>query len=381
MSAEKEVALLNHLSIIQDPRVVGRTRYRLTDMVVMAVCAVIAGCENWVEIEQWSEHHQAWLREQVGLELAHGVPAHDTFGRLFSLLDAQVVQAAFQGWMAAVTRLKQGEVVAIDGKHLRHSYDTWQGLPALQVVNAWATQQHLMLAQAVVEPGTNEIRTVPRVLEQLVLTGCIVTVDALNTQTAIAQAIVDQAADYLLPVKENHPALAADLHSLFTYADECAFRDVSHDYCETIEKGHGRIERRQCWVIDAPDCVQHLHTCYPDWPKLATLVRLRSERRLAEQRTTSERFFITSLPANAKLILEAARAHWQIENQLHWTLDVVFREDDSRIRSGHAAQNFALLRRFALSVIRRDTSLQASIQVKRKKAAWSTDYLLSLIQF
>jgi predicted transposase YbfD/YdcC len=380
MDEPEGVRLLEHLSIIRDPRVVGRTSHRLTDIIVMAVCAVIAGCENWVEIEQWSAHHQDWLRDQVGLALAHGVPRHDTFGRVFSLLDAEAVQAAFQGWMAAVTHLKPGEVVAIDGKHLRHSYDTWHSVPALQVVNAWATQQHLMLAQVVVEPTTNETKTVPHVLEQLVLNGCIVTVDALNTQTAIAAQIVEQGADYLLPVKENHPRLADDLRSLFRYADECAFHHVRHDYFETIEKGHGRIETRQCWVVDEPDFLHYLHRYHPDWPNLATLVRLRTDRRHGDQRTTSERFFITSRAAEAKPLLEATRAHWQVENQLHWVLDVVFREDDCRIRSGHAAQNFALLRRFAISIIRRHPA-KGSLTVKRKKAAWSTDFLLSLIQF
>lgn len=380
MELEKEVRLVEHLSIIRDPRVVGRTSHRLTDIIVKAVCAVIAGCENWVEIEQWSEQHQGWLREQVGLALAQGVPRHDTFGRVFSLLDAAAVQAAFQGWMAAVTKLRPGEVVAIDGKHLRQSYDTWHGVPALQVVNAWATQQHLMLAQVAVHPTTNEMKTVPQVLEQLVLHGCLVTVDALNTQTAIAQQIVEQGADYLLPVKDNHPRLADDLQRLFAYADERAFAAVRHTYMETIEKGHGRIEKRQCWVVEEADFVHYLQTSYPDWPHLAALVRLRTERRIGDQRTSSERFFITSRAADAQTLLEATRAHWQVENQLHWVLDVVFREDDCRIRTGHAAQNFALLRRFAISIIRRD-STKGSLTVKRKKAAWSPDFLLSLIQF
>ena len=381
MAEGDEVRLVEHVSILKDPRVVGRTSHSLTEVIVMAVCAVIAGADNWVEIEQWSAHHQVWLREQVGLELRHGIPAHDTFGRVFSLLEAEAVQAAFQGWMAAVTRLRQGEVVAIDGKRLRQSYDTWHGVPALQVVNAWATQQHLMLAQVVVEPTSNEISAVPRVLEQLVLTGCIVTVDALNTQTAIAQQIVAQRADYILPVKDNHPRLAEDLQSLFAYADETAFAAVSHTYAETIEKGHGRIERRQCWVIEQRDFLAYLHRYHADWPHLRAIARVRSTRRAGERYTTYDRFFILSFAPPASQALQATRAHWGVENPLHWVLDIVFREDDCRIRVGHAAQNFALLRRFALSVIRRDTTSKGGIQVKRKKASYSTDYLLSLIQF
>jgi predicted transposase YbfD/YdcC len=213
----------------------------LTDLIVMALCAVIAGADSWVEVAEWCDEHVAWLRDRLRLEVVVA-PAHDPFGRVFSLPASEAVQAALQGWLAAITQVVSGEVVAIDGKHLRHSYDTWHEGPMLQVVNAWATQQHVMLAQAPVEPTSNEIPAVPRLLEQLVLRGCLVTLDALHTHAALAEQLVRQGADYVLPVKDNQPRLATDRASLFAYADDCQFRGIRHTDSRTVEKGHGRIK-------------------------------------------------------------------------------------------------------------------------------------------
>lgn len=373
-----EIALVRHVALIRDPRVQGRVRYRLTDLIVMTLCAVIAGADSWVDVAEWCAAHSTWIRERLHLAVPVA-PAHDTFGRVFSLLDAQAVQAALQGWLEAITTRLPGEVIAIDGKYLRHSYDTWHEVPMLQVVNVWATQQHVMLAQHPVAVGSSELSAVPRLLEQLLLHGCIVTLDALHTHVALAEQLVSQGADYVLPVKDNQPTLAQDIASLFADGDTQEWQQISHSTYRTVEKGHGRIEIRDCWATDEPAYLAWLDP-HGQWPGLRSLVRLRSERRVGEQCSQRERYFITSLAPDAQRLLEAVRAHWGVENQLHWVLDVVFGEDHARMRTGQAAQNFALLRRCALSLIKQDPA-RGSVRLKRKKAAWDPDYLLPLIGF
>lgn len=372
----KKVSLIEAVGIISDPRQGWKITHRLVDIVVMAVCGVMCGAEGWTDVEEWCEAHERWLREGLGLALQGGVPSHDTFGRLFSLLEAETVQCAIQLWLTNITVLNPKEVVAIDGKHLRRSHDQWQGQPALQVVNAWASESRLMLAQVKVEEDSNEITAVPRLLEQLMLTGCIVTLDAMGTQTEIATQIVKGGADYLLPLKDNQPALAERVRDLFAFADELSFREVAHTYAETVGKRHGRIETRRCWVVTQPDFIETLPR-HAAWESLHAIVRLVSTRRIADNITTCERFFITSLTDDASVVLPAIRAHWQVENALHWTLDVVFREDDSRLRHGHSAQNFATLRRFALSWLSQLDD-KCSLKLRRKRASWNPDVLLPL---
>jgi predicted transposase YbfD/YdcC len=233
---------------------------------------------------------------------------HDTFGRLFSLLEAETVQCAIQLWLTNIMVLNPKEVVAIDGKHVRRSHDQWQGQPTLQVVNAWASESRLMLAQVKVEEDSNEITAVPRLLEQLMLTGCIVTLDAMGTQTEIASQIVKGGADYILPVKDNQPALAERVRDLFAFADELAFEQVAHTYAETVTKRHGRIETRRCWVLTQPDFIESLPR-RAEWESLHTIVRLVSTRCIADHSTTCERFFTTSLTDDATVVLPAIRAH------------------------------------------------------------------------
>lgn len=280
------------------------------------------------------------------------------------------------GWVASLKPLRKGEVVAIDGKYLRRSYDTWQGQPALQVVNAWATEAGVCLGQVRVAQESNEITAVPPLLDQLAVAGCLVSLDALHTQHDTAAKIVERGADYLLALKDNHPLLAAQVRDLFTFADEIDFAQVPHTYAETVSKAHGRIETRRCWVITAPDFLTTLIR-HDQWTHLTAIVRLQSTRRLADHSTTHDRFFLTSSHDDATHLLRAIRAHWQVENALHWCLDVIFREDDSRLRLGHSAQNFAILRRLALSWLRHSPAF-GSLTLKRKRASWNPDLLLPL---
>jgi predicted transposase YbfD/YdcC len=369
-------SLRAELAGVEDPRQGWKVRYKLVDIVVMAVCGVLTGAEGWVEIAEWAAAHRAWLRERLGMELEAGVPSHDTFGRVFSLVPAASLQAVVSGWLANLAPLHRREVVAIDGKQVRRSYDRWHEQPALQVVNAWATEVGVCLGQVRVEDDSNEITAVPQLLDQLALKGCIVSLDALHTQLDTAAKIVERGADYLLALKDNHPLLAAQVRDLFAFADEIGFEQVAHTYAETVSKGHGRVETRRCWVVTQPDFLSAL-TRHDQWTNLAAIVRLQSTRRLVNHSTTHDRFFLTSCHDSASHLLSAIRAHWQIENALHWCLDVIFREDDSRLRCGHAAQNFAILRRLALSWLRQSAT-SGSLQTKRLRAAWNPDLLLPL---
>lgn len=369
-------SLRTELEGLEDPRQGWKVRHKLEDIVVMAVCGVLTGAEGWVDIAEWAAAHREWLEERLGMELGSGVPSHDTFGRVFSLLPATSLQAVVSGWVGSLRHVGTGEVVAIDGKQLRRSYDTWQAQPALQVVNAWATEAGLCLGQVRVADDSNEITAVPQLLDQLALQGCIVSLDALHTQLDTAAKIVERGADYLLALKANHPLLAAQVRDLFAFADEIAFEQVAHTYAETVSKGHGRIETRRCWVVTQPDFLTSL-TRHDQWTNLSAIVRLQSTRRTTDHASTHDRFFLTSCHDSASHLLPAIRAHWQVENALHWCLDVIFREDDSRLRRGHAAQNFAILRRLALSWLRQ-SPVSGSLQTKRLRAAWQPDLLLPL---
>jgi len=277
-----------------------------------------------------------------------------------------------------VEEVTRGQVVAVDGKTLRRSYDRASGKGALEVVSAWATANRLILGQVKVGEGTNEITAIPELLEVLEITGCIVTVDALGCQEAIAQAILERGADYVLALKGNQGNLYETVVDLFEYAEEIDFREVEHDVHQTVDKGHGRIEVRRCWTITEPDFLDYVRE-FADWPGLRAIVKVQAERTIGAETTQKTRYYITSLGNDAQQALYATRGHWKIENQVHWVLDVVFREDACRIRKGSAPQNMAILRHIALSLLQREQTEKVGIKAKRLKAALDENYLLKML--
>jgi predicted transposase YbfD/YdcC len=377
MATSPLVSFQTYFAEIEDPRVERTRRHELLDIIVMAVCAVICGADDWVDVAAWGNAKLDWLRQQ-GLPLPNAIPSHDTFGDVFGRLKPEQFETSFLSWVQAVMGASGGQVVAIDGKTLRRSHDRARGKHAIHLVSAWASANHLLLGQVKVDEKSNEITAIPALLEMLTLGGAIVTIDAIGTQKPIARAIVDQGADYVLAVKENQGHLYDDVVATFHDAEQRRFEHVPHTYAKTINKGHGRVEIRECWVIERLDYLEALRTA-EDWAALRSLVLVRAERRLGDQVSVERRYFISSRPDPAERQLAVIRSHWGIENELHWCLDVAFGEDGSRLRKDEGAQNFSSLRRLALSLLKREKTAKIGLKAKRHKAGWDTDYLLKVL--
>jgi predicted transposase YbfD/YdcC len=366
-----------HFAVIEDPRVERTRRHKLLDIIVVAMCAVICGADDWVDVEAWGNAKLDWLRQQ-GRPLPNGIPSHDTFGDVFGRLKPEQFETSFLGWVQAVMGASGEPVVAIDGKTLRGSHDRGRGKSAIHLVSAWASANQLLLGQVKVNEQSNEITAIPVLLETLALGGAIVTIDAIGTQKPIARTIIDQGADYVLAVKENQGHLHDDVVATFEEAEARQFEHVPHTYAKTTNKGHGRIETRECWVIERLDYLEALRTA-EDWSALRSLIMVRAERRLGEQVSVERRYFISSRADPAERQLAVIRSHWGIENELHWCLDVAFGEDGSRIRKGDGAQNFSFLRRLALTLLKREKTAKGGLKVKRHKAGWDTAYLIKVL--
>ena len=376
MSHKSHQTITKHFAFLKDPRTGNATQHELQDILVIAICASICGADTWVDVETWGIAKEPWLR--TFLELPNGIPSHDTFGRVFALLDPEEFRKGFLSWIRAIQKLTHHQVIALDGKKLRRSHDHRLGKKAIAMVSAWATTNHLVLGQVKVRSKSNEITAIPELLRWLEVSGCIVTVDAIGCQPKIAAKIVEKEADYVLAVKQNQGQLFEDLKDLFVGCLEENFRQVPHDYTKTIEKGHGRIELRECWTLADPEFLDYLR--HRDaWPKLQAVAMVRAERRIGTKRSHETRYYITSVENNAKRILESVRAHWGIENALHWVLDIGFREDESRVRKDHAPENMAVLRHIALNLLKQEQTAKLGIKAKRLKAAWDHDYLLKVL--
>jgi predicted transposase YbfD/YdcC len=372
-------SISEHFATLTDPRVERCRVHRLVEIVTIALCGVLCGADDWVAIEAFGQEKLDWLR--TFLELPGGIPSHDTFGRVFARLDPDEFRGCFLAWVRAVVGEVGEQVVAVDGKTLRRSHDRGAGQEALHLVSAWATASGLVLGQVATDAKSNEITAIPRLLRLLDLHGATVTIDAMGCQTASADQIIEQGADYVLALKANQHAIHDLVGRAFSDVPRAAGTSlplanlapsVTHDHA------HGRAETRRCLAIGDPAYLAYVD---PEgrWPDLRSIVRIESTRRLGAARTTEARYYLSSLPADAPRRARIIRSHWGIENRLHWVLDVTFHEDLSRVRAGHATENLAILRHFALNLIRQDRSVRGSVATKRLRAALNDTYLRSLL--
>jgi predicted transposase YbfD/YdcC len=360
---------------LEDPRREGSIDYPLHEIVILTVCAVICGADGFTAIESYGEGRKDWLGQF--LELENGIPSHDTLGRFFGMLDPEGFEACFARWVEAACEEIDGEVVAIDGKTLRRSYDREQSKAALHMVSAWAAENQLTLGQVKTERKSNEITAVPELVEVLDLEDCIVTTDAMGCQKEITEAITNQEADYVLALKDNHSELRENTEAIFKRIRESDF-EAENQY-ESLKGGHGRVETRRCFTagIEGRGLLD-----LEGWSGLRTVALVEYERFESGGETSVERrYFVSSLDASEpEKILDATRTHWHIENRMHWVLDVAFDEDQSRTRKGHAAQNMAAVRRLALNLLGAEDSLSVGVKNKRLRAGWDPDYLLKVLQ-
>lgn len=364
-----------HFGDLDDPRVEGRCAHQLFDIVVIALLAVLAGAEGWDAMETYGKAKESWLT--TFLSLPNGIPSHDTFRRVLSRLDPIQLEARFQDWVGSLLHRLGAQVVAIDGKTLRGSYDRKNQLKALQMVSAWCTEHRMVLGQTPVDSKSNEITAIPILLEQLDLTNTIVTIDAMGTQTAIAQQIRAAQGDYILSLKGNQGNLQATAESWFeAFEQENCTSELLVDQYQGVESGHHRIEHRSCWVFHASDVFPN--SVSQRWSGLQSVVVIRSQRQLWNRTTCETRFFLSSLDVDAETFTRLIRSHWEIENSLHWCLDVVFGEDASRIRTQNAAQNLSILRRLALNLLRQHSG-KGSLKMKRYRAGLDNDFLLEIL--
>ena len=376
MSQPVRTTFTAHFAQVPDPRLDRTKEHQLLDILTIAICAILGGANDWVGIATFGEARLAWCR--TFLDLPNGIPSPDTFGRVFARLDPEAFAQAFLSWTQAMRESVSAEVIAIEGQTLRRSHDKGLGKGAIDIVSAWATTNHWVLGQRKTAEQSNEITAIPELWRVLDVAGCIVTSDAMGCQTQIVESIVARGGDYVIAVKENQPRLYDDLQTTFREALATQFRDSTHDFHQTVEKNHGRIEIRRCWTIVEPSYLNYI-TDAQAWKHLRAIVMVEAERQIGDHSSVETRYFIASLENDAPLAVHAVRGHWGIENQLHWVLDLAFREDESRVRKDQGPENFAVLRHIALNFLKQDKTTKLGTQNKRLKAAWDQDYLLALL--
>lgn len=362
-------SILEHFAEIPDPRVNRQKRHQLEDIFFITICAVICGADNWVMIEEFGKAKQDWFREQLGI--ANGIPSHDTFGNVFAAIDTERFSDCFSRWVADLASLSEGQVIAIDGKTIRRSIDRASNTAAIHMVSAWAQQNHLVLGQVKVGDKSNEITAIPKLLERLDISGAVITIDAMGCQKKIAKQIIQQKGDYLLSLKGNQGELFDDVKTYFASSSSKEIDAVSYD------GGHGRIETRVVRVINDIDWLKKRHAA---WMGLDSIIAVTAKRELKDRVEEETRYFISSLDGNNPARMgEIVRAHWAVENNLHWVLDIAFDEDQNRTRKGNSAANLAVIRHIALNLLKNEKSSKVGIKTKRGKAGWSKQYLLKVL--
>lgn len=359
---------------LPDPRVDRCKHHKLIDIVTIAVCAVISNADGWTDIEAYGRAKVTWLRQF--LELPNGIPSHDTFARVFAKLDPAAFQTCFVRWIDAIRDKLPGDVVAIDGKTSRRTHDATIELSPLHIVSAWSSANRLVLGQVRVDAKSNEITAIPLLLDMLDVKGCLVTIDALGCQTAIADKIIAHEADYVLACKGNQERIHTDVEQLFTELRSAEQPAGMLDYIKMTNEGHGRREVREVWTTAH---LEALRDC-ERWTKLQSVACVRSERTSTGVTTVETRFYLSSAASDAERLGNAIRSHWGVENQVHWVLDVVFADDASRVRIDHSAHNLAIIRHIVLNMLRQEMTLKSSLRQKRLRAGWDDTYLLKVLQ-
>lgn len=362
-------SIIHHFSSIEDPRVNRQKKHQLQDIFFISICAMICGADNWVAIEEFGLAKEEWFTQLLGLE--HGIPSHDTFGAVYAAIDSDRFGVCFSRWVADLASITEGEVIAIDGKCLRRSLDKASKKAAIYMVSAWwAQQNNLVLGQVKVDDKSNEITAIPKLLSRLDIAGAVVTIDAMGCQKKIAEQIKRQGGDYVFSLKGNQGNLHDDVKTFFTSSLSPAVASVSYD------GEHGRIETRSIRATTDIAWLQERH----NWNSLQSIIAVTAKREIGDKVTEETRYFISSLDASDPKRLErVVRAHWAIENNLHWVLDIAFDEDSNRTRKGHSAANLAVIRHIALNLIKAEKTSKVGIKIKRLKAGWDNDYLLRII--
>jgi len=363
---------LKYFAELRDPRIERNREHLLEEILLIAIAAVLSGAESWNDIADYGEDKRDWL--QTFLILPGGIPSHDTFNRVFQALDPEEMERGFAAWVSSIAKLTAGEVVAIDGKTSRRS----GGVDAteLHLVSAFAAGAGMVLGQRAADEKSNEIKAIPELLSTLALTGCVVTIDAMGTQTAIASAIVERNADYVLAVKDNQPRLAESIEDFWRCFVAHPAAHTPHSFAESVEKGHGRLETRRCYAFGQLECLANPE----QWSGLRSFAVLESERLIGDKTAIERRLYISSLEPDAVLLSRSIRTHWTVENRLHWCMDVVFQDDQMRARSGFAAHNLALLKHITLNLIRLDPiKRKGGLKARRLIASTSDDYRAQLL--
>ena len=365
-------SIVEHFSTLNDPRIERKKLHQLMDIIVLSICATLSGAQGWEDIEEFGRNKVDWLRQFVPLK--NGVPSHDCISYVLSRLDPKAFRRCFMDWVGAVSEAVPNEVVAVDGKTARRSHDRKRNKNPLHMVSAWGCANGLVLGQEATEEKSNEITAIPKLLALLELHGCIVTIDAMGCQRAIAEQIIDQGGDYSLGLKGNQGDLHGAAEDFFTTARKADFKGVAHSYFEEIDNEHGRLEIRRYWITETLCTLPKTEL----WKGLKSIGMVERECHVGDKVTLEQRHFINSFAADARLFAHAVRNHWGIENKLHWRLDVVFREDDNRIRKGNAPAILATIRHICLNLFQKEPS-KISTKKKMNRAAWSDGYRSKLL--
>lgn len=374
MDVDAPRGLLRAFEKLKDPRMDRTKRHSLSDIIGIAICAVICGADGWTQIEMFGKSREKWFR--TFLDLPNGIPSHDTFRRVFNMLDPDAFEKCFMAWVADLAKTVKGRLVAVDGKSIRRSLDAANGKAAVHMVSAWCNANQMVLGQLATEEKSNEITAIPKLLKLIDVSDAVVTIDAMGCQKKIAKTIIQEKGDYMLQLKGNQGGLHDETIQLF---DNCLRDDclgIKYTTARTINKGHGRIEERTIW---ATEDVNWFAEC-KKWEGFRSLIRVQRKRTINDETSDEYHYYISSLPAgDPEKLLGYIRGHWSVENRLHWCLDVSFADDDRRIRTDHGAENFARLCRIGLNLLKAEKTLRVGIKSKRLKCGWDRNYLLKVL--